>query len=92
MRAVRAGGAQGAGAPVQYGPRVAAIIVYLYAGEFLSKDITSPGAGEDQHPSGRVAGEGGLTVLVRAAAMLYSHRGCGQLGRVESGWWTASMT
>ncbi len=27
----------GAEAPVQYGPRIAAIIVYLYAGQFLSK-------------------------------------------------------
>jgi transposase len=31
----------GAGAPVQYGPRIAAIIVYLYAGQFLSKDRTA---------------------------------------------------
>jgi hypothetical protein len=30
----------GAEAPVQYGPRIAAIIVYLYAGQFLSKDRT----------------------------------------------------
>ncbi len=28
-------------APVQYGPRIAAIIVYLYAGQFLSKDRTA---------------------------------------------------
>ena len=28
----------GAEAPVQYGPRIAAVIVYLYAGQFLSKD------------------------------------------------------
>jgi transposase len=31
----------GAQAPVQYGPRIAAIIVYLYAGQFLSKDRTA---------------------------------------------------
>jgi transposase len=31
----------GAEAPVQYGPRIAAIIVYLYAGQFLSKDRTA---------------------------------------------------
>jgi transposase len=31
----------GAEAPVQYGPRIAAVIVYLYAGQFLSKDRTA---------------------------------------------------
>ena len=31
----------GAEAPVQYGPRVAAVIVYLYAGQFLSKERTA---------------------------------------------------
>jgi hypothetical protein len=31
----------GAEGPVQYGPRIAAVIVYLYAGQFLSKDRTS---------------------------------------------------
>jgi transposase len=31
----------GAEAPVQYGPRMAAIIVYLYAGQFLSKQRTA---------------------------------------------------
>jgi transposase len=31
----------GAQAPVQYGPRIAAIIVYLYAGQFLSKQRTA---------------------------------------------------
>jgi len=32
---------QGAQAPVQYGPRIAAIIVYLYTGQFLSKQRTA---------------------------------------------------
>ena len=32
---------QGAKAPVQYGSRIAAIIVYLYAGQFLSKQRTA---------------------------------------------------
>jgi transposase len=32
---------RGAEAPVQYGPRVAAVIVYLYAGQFLSRDRTA---------------------------------------------------
>ncbi len=31
----------GAQAPVQYGPRIAAVIVYLHAGQFLSKDRTA---------------------------------------------------
>jgi transposase len=31
----------GAAAPVQYGPRVAAVMVYLHAGQFLSKDRTA---------------------------------------------------
>jgi transposase len=31
----------GAEAPVQYGPRIAAVIVYLYAGQFLSKQRTA---------------------------------------------------
>ena len=37
----KAGAPPGAEAPVQYGPRVAAIIVYLYAGQFLSKERTA---------------------------------------------------
>jgi transposase len=37
---------QGAGAPVQYGPRVAAIIVYLYIGQFLSKERTAQALAE----------------------------------------------
>lgn len=32
---------QGTKAPVQYGPRIAAIIVYLYLGQFLSKQRTA---------------------------------------------------
>jgi len=37
---------QGAEAPVQYGPRVAAIIVYLYIGQFLSKERTAQALAE----------------------------------------------
>jgi transposase len=37
----RAAAPAGAGAPVQYGPRIAAVIVYLYAGQFLSKERTA---------------------------------------------------
>jgi transposase len=31
----------GAEAPVQYGPRIAAVVVYLYAGQFLSEQRTA---------------------------------------------------
>jgi transposase len=37
---------EGAQAPVQYGPRIAAIIIYLYAGQFLSKDRTAQALAE----------------------------------------------
>jgi transposase len=36
----------GVGAPVQYGPRMAALIVYLYVGQFLSKQRTAQAVGE----------------------------------------------
>ncbi|MCK9921396.1 IS66 family transposase, partial [Frankia sp. AgPm24] len=36
----------GVDAPVQYGPRVTAAAVYLYAGQFLSKDRTATALGE----------------------------------------------
>ena len=36
----------GAEAPVQYGPRIAAIIVYLYMGQFLSKQRTAQALAE----------------------------------------------
>ena len=42
----RAAAPQGAEAPVQYGPRIAAVIVYLHAGQFLSKDRTAVALGE----------------------------------------------
>jgi hypothetical protein len=34
-------GPGGVDAPVQYGPRIAAIVVYLYAGQFLSRKRTA---------------------------------------------------
>jgi hypothetical protein len=37
---------QGAEGPVQYGPRIAAIIVYLYIGQFLSKNRTAQALAE----------------------------------------------
>jgi transposase len=36
----------GAEGPVQYGPRIAAVIVYLYAGQFLSKNRTAQALAE----------------------------------------------
>jgi transposase len=42
----KAAAPQGAEAPVQYGPRTAAIIVYLHAGQFLSKQRTALALGE----------------------------------------------
>lgn len=37
---------EGVDAPVQYGPNVAAIVVYLYVGQFLSKDRTATALAE----------------------------------------------
>ena len=42
----RAAAPQGAGAPVQYGPRIAAVILYLYAGQFLSRQRTAQALAE----------------------------------------------
>ena len=42
----KAAAPQGAEAPVQYGPRIAAIIVYLYIGQFLSKERTAQALAE----------------------------------------------
>ncbi len=42
----RAAAPQGAQAPVQYGPRIAAVIIYLYAGQFLSKQRTAQALAE----------------------------------------------
>jgi len=42
----RAAAPQGAEGPVQYGPRIAAVIVYLYAGQFLSKHRTAQALAE----------------------------------------------
>jgi transposase len=42
----KAAAPQGAEGPVQYGPRIAAIIIYLYAGQFLSKQRTAQALAE----------------------------------------------
>ena len=64
----RAAAPQGAEAMVQYGPRVAAVIIYLYAGQFLSKKRTAQALAElfgVPLSSGTVAG-----ITARAAAKL----------------------
>ena len=66
----KAAAPEGAQAPVQYGPRVAAIIVYLYAGQFLSKQRTAQALAElfgIPLSSGTVAG-----ITARAAGRLDS--------------------
>jgi Transposase IS66 family len=42
----KAAAPQGAEGAAQYGPRIAAIIVYLYAGQFLSRDRTAQALAE----------------------------------------------
>ena len=42
----RGGAPAGAEAPVQYGPRVAAVIIYLYIGQFLSRKRTAQALAE----------------------------------------------
>jgi transposase len=64
----RAAAPQGAEAPAQYGPRIAAIIVYLYIGQFLSKERTAQALAElfgIPLSSGTVAG-----ITARAAGRL----------------------
>ena len=64
----KAAAPQGAEAPVQYGPRIAAIIVYLYVGQFLSKQRTAQALAElfgVPLSSGTVAG-----ITARAAGRL----------------------
>ena len=64
----KASAPQGAEAPVQYGARIAAIIVYLYIGQFLSKQRTAQALAEVfgiPLSSGTVAG-----ITARAAGRL----------------------
>ena len=64
----KAAAPQGADGPVQYGPRIAAVIVYLYAGQFLSKQRTAQALAElfgIALSSGTVAG-----ITARAAGRL----------------------
>ena len=56
---------EGVTAPVQYGPRIAAIIVYLYVGQFLSKKRTAQALGE---LFGTPLSEGTVAALTARAA------------------------
>ena len=70
---------EGADAPVQYGPRIAAVIIYLYTGQFLSKKRTAQALAElfgIPLSPGTVAG-----ITARAAGRLdgFLERVCGNI-------------
>jgi transposase len=56
---------EGVVAPVQYGPRVTAVILYLYAGQFLSKKRTAQALAE---LFGTPVSEGTVATMTRRAA------------------------
>jgi transposase len=56
---------EGVGAPVQYGPQVTAIILYLYVGQFLSKKRTAQALAE---LFGTPVSEGTVAAMTRRAA------------------------
>jgi transposase len=56
---------QGVTAPVQYGPRIAAIILYLYVGQFLSKKRTAQALAE---LFGTPVSEGTVATVAKRAA------------------------
>ena len=56
---------EGVSAPVQYGPRITAIILYLYVGQFLSKKRTAQALAE---LFGTPVGEGTVATMTRRAA------------------------
>ncbi len=55
---------EGVTAPVQYGPRITAIILYLYVGQFLSKQRTARALAE---LFGTPVGEGTVSTMTRRA-------------------------
>ena len=55
---------EGVTAPVQYGPRITAIILYLYVGQFLSKQRTARALAE---LFGTPVGEGTVSAMTRRA-------------------------
>jgi transposase len=56
---------EGVTAPVQYGPRITAIILYLYVGQFLSKKRTAAALGE---LFGTPVSEGTVATMTKRAA------------------------
>jgi transposase len=56
---------EGVAAPVQYGPRISAIILYLYVGQFLSKKRTAQALAE---LFGTPVSEGTVATMTRRAA------------------------
>jgi transposase len=56
---------QGVTAPVQYGPRITAIVLYLYVGQFLSKKRTAQALAE---LFGTPVGEGTVATMTQRAA------------------------
>jgi hypothetical protein len=56
---------EGVVAPVQYGPRITAVILYLYAGQFLSKKRAAAALAE---LFGIPASEGTVAAMTRRAA------------------------
>ncbi len=63
--ATRGAAPQGVTAPVQYGPRITAIILYLYAGQFLSKKRTAQALAE---LFGTPVSDGTVATVTRRAA------------------------
>ena len=61
----RATAPQGVAGPVQYGPRITAVILYLYAGQFLSKKRTAQALAE---LFGTPVSEGAVVAMTRRAA------------------------
>jgi transposase len=55
----------GVSAPVQYGPRITAIVIYLYVGQFLSKKRTATALAE---LFGTAVGEGTVAAMTARAA------------------------
>jgi len=68
----------GVDAPVQYGPRITAILIYLYVGQFLSKQRTAEALGE---LFGVPISSG--TVAAASARAAREVTGCGFLGLVR---------
>lgn len=63
--ATRGAAPEGVAAPVQYGPRITAIILYLYVGQFLSKKRTAQALAE---LFGTPVAEGTVATVTRRAA------------------------